>query len=664
MVTEARTNKLRALASVPNRYQIGPASSAEGWGWLPALSLVGAVGLLLLAIADTGARNQVSWAMPLFWLGVLMLFVPIAARMVLPSVPRRERIGLVVVLGLGLYIAKVLHSPVHFTFVDEFQHWRTADDIVQTSRLFGPNPILPASSFFPALEIVTTALTSLTGLTYFSAGIIVLGAARLVFVLALYLFYEEVGRSAWLAGIASLLYMCNPSFVFFDAVFAYESLALPFAAIALLAVVRRDRRRVGEYVALTWVALLGIGAVTITHHLTSYALVAFLILWALVSVLPPARNTIVSRSAGEATPKPVASGLAGRLGSLWAEPTHQTGSRAHQSGPGGVALWALVAGLAWHVYVASMTVGYLLPQVRLAISSLAQLIVGEAISRQLFLSAGKEAPLWEQLITYASVGLTLLGLLFGLLQVWQRRRRKAVALVLAAGALVYPLSLACRFTDLGMVLSVRAFPYLFASVAFVLAMAVVRPWSCRLPVWARAAAVTVSMAVIFVGGIVLGWPQSWRLPGPYLVASQTRSVDAQSMGAVQWARAYLGPHNRVVTDWANSFLMGSFGYQEVVTGVNDKMSVAPVFFSAAVGPAEQAILQRAQVRYIVVDRRLNKGLPVAGWYIEYGEPGTYHHDKPMDLAVLEKFDHMDRVSRSFDSGDIVIYDVGELTGAP
>src|SRR5262245_28504214 len=41
------------------------------WGWLPALSLLGACGVLLVALAHSSARYDTPWAQPLYWLGLV-----------------------------------------------------------------------------------------------------------------------------------------------------------------------------------------------------------------------------------------------------------------------------------------------------------------------------------------------------------------------------------------------------------------------------------------------------------------------------------------------------------------------------------------------------------------------------------------------------------------
>src|SRR2546421_11211597 len=66
------------------------------WGWLPELSLTAAVGVFLVALAGNAGRAAIQWADLLFWLGLLVLFLPIALGLLSPMPARRERIALLV----------------------------------------------------------------------------------------------------------------------------------------------------------------------------------------------------------------------------------------------------------------------------------------------------------------------------------------------------------------------------------------------------------------------------------------------------------------------------------------------------------------------------------------------------------------------------------------
>lgn len=602
----------------------------ERLGWLQALSLVIALGLLLIALADTAARGSAWWAYPLFWIGLLTMFTPVAARLSSSTPRRRERIALVVMLGLGLYIVKVLQSPNEFALMDESAHWRTIADIVRSDHLFRPNPLLPVSAVYPGLESVTSAVFSLSGLSLFGAAKVIAGAARLLMAPALFLLYEKASGSARIAGIATLLYMSNPGFLLFDSQFAYESLALSLAVVVLLAIARRTDAPAGGRLGWTLAALLVLAAVVFTHHLTSYALAAFLVLWASVAIVQ--RN------------------------------------RARQPGlgPGGPALLVVVAALSWLVYAASLTIGYLSPQLQGATLEVLRLIQGDEASRELFRSYnGQVAPIWERIVGFASVALLLTGLPFGVLQLWRRHRTSSLALALTAAALVYPASLAARLTSHGAEVSNRSSEFVFLALALVVAVGVVELGLSRQRDWNRRhLALVACVATVFAGGVIVGSPTWSRLPGPYLPAADTRSIDPQGIQAANWTMQCLGPGNRIISDRTNDTLMGTYGDQRPVTAYGDREAAYTVFFAASVGPAERAALQHGRIRYIVVDLRLSTGLPLVGVYYEVGEPGANQRTVPLDPALLKKFDDVPDLNRLFDSGDIVIYDARPLVGGP
>lgn len=70
------------------------------------------------------------------------------------------------------------------------------------------------SPYYPGLEMVTDALSTMTGLSIFQAGIAVISAARILMVLSLFMFYEQVTKSSRMASIATMIYMLNPHFLF------------------------------------------------------------------------------------------------------------------------------------------------------------------------------------------------------------------------------------------------------------------------------------------------------------------------------------------------------------------------------------------------------------------------------------------------------------------
>jgi hypothetical protein len=601
--------------------------SPARWGRVAELTLISSLGVLMVSFAGVQSRQAADWAALPLWIGLLVIFVPIAIRMVSDRPSRTERISLLVVLWGMLYLVKVLHSPVRFTFGDELQHWRTAEDILLTGRLFAFNSILPVSPFYPGLEIVTSVIVHLTGLDIFSAGILVIGVARLVLVLTLFLLYERVGGSARLAGLATMLYIANPMFLFFDAQFAYESLALPFATFALFLLECREQAKSGRFWVLTLLAAAIILSVIVTHHVTTIMFLGFLMLWVVASFIVKGPRW----------------GTTGRLMLTF--------------------LFALGVSIGWLLFVAHITIDYLGPTIASTLTQITQLITGETSGRQLYRSfGGTLPPFWEQATGYASMALVLLGLPFGIYRIMRHYRDKLFMVTLALGALIYPATNILRLTSIGVGIAVRLQEFLFLAVAFVLAMAFEGWMSRRINRW-QVSLLTVCLALIYVGGIILGWSPSERLPGQYQASSHGRSVEPQSVAAAEWMRETQGSDNRLATDYFNRLMMGSFGQQYIPSYTFDGVSLWSVFYAPEIGPAEIRRMRRVELDFVVGDERLTRDLPVNGVYFEYGEPDARQHIIPLAPVSYTKFNVTDFVSRIFDSGDMLVFDIRGIVDA-
>jgi hypothetical protein len=614
-------------------------SLSKTWGWLPTLSLTSAAGVFLVALAGDAGRVASQWAEPLFWLGLLVLLLPIALRLLSPKPARRERIALLVILVSSLYLFRDLDYPLSFAYNDEFLFWRGAQDIAMSGHLFRTNPLTPIAPFYPGLDIVINALSNLTGLSIFVSALIVLGVSGLVLVLSLYLFYEYLSSSAQIAGIATFLYMGNIN-QFGTTQLHYQSLAMPLAAFVLFATFRRACAPTGRNIGLTVAIWLGLAAVVITHHLTSYALVAFLLLWTAMFLLPRVVPSF-----------------------------HYIRDQKDWVGPGGAAVLGLVLCILWLNYTGDMAggytaVGYLSDFLGTTAHQSIQILTGQSAPRQLFhdTSGVVATPLLEQVTSFTSVGLISLGLPFGLFQIWRRYRANAVALALAVGVLPYPISLLMRLTIEGVEISGRTQAFLFVGIGFVLAVGITHFWLSRVPNWRFSALVVGAIVIIFVGGWINGTQSPWyRLPGPYLPSADARSREPESVQAAVWAGSYLGPGQRMISDRDNVLLLATYGYERIVWETHDEVNISWVFLSPYFDSSIERPLQRGRVQYIVVDRRLSTGLPRLGFYFDPTSELSTPYTKPLDPAKLAKFDGVQNVSRIFDSGHIIIYNVEAIT---
>ena len=581
----------------------------------PVLSIVG--GLVVFAAADNAARASRAAAVPLLWIGLLLIFIPISIRLLGRGASGRERLLLVLTLYLTLYLVSFMQSPLLFKSHDALGQLRSAEDIINYGHLFHPNPIVPPYAFYPGIELATSSLAQLSGLSLFASGVIIVGAARIVLAISLFVVIERL-IDARAAGIACVLYATNPSFLFFDAQFAYESLALPLAILTVAVLVQRGRH------ALRWegaLALFLTCSVVVTHPATTVWLLVLLVAWVLFDLLFTTRRIA-------APPRLIA-----LLGSAFA--------------------------LEWFFVTAKRTPALELgPIVSSAFSAVVGLVTGKSAAKHLFAPAsGPSDALILRMMSFLSVGI-LLALV--VISIWHWRRvREPIKVTLIVLMLVYPLSLVLRFTAAGTETSQRASEFLFLGIGFGVAGLSTRwLWSGRSYQYFS---VTLAVA-IFVGGIVVGTPPYSRLPGPYLVEADPRSIDFRTIEVASWVRAHLPAGSVIAADRDNALALAAIGLVDPAQGLKDGQSVPNLYFSPTFDSRDLATIQAFGISYILVDLRLSTNVPYAGIYFDPDEPLAGHYMNPIARADLAKFATAPGLTRIYDDGEIQIYQVDTKVG--
>lgn len=651
------------MVAVPAEALAPPPAWADAERWLIVCSLAAAVGLMLLAYTYTAARAGLVSDSNLFWASMLLLFVPAAWGLARDEAPRMFRLQLLLIVSMCLYVAKIVHSPQGFTFHDELLHVRTLNDILASGRLFQENPVLPVSPLFPGLEVVTAAIVQTTGLSVYVAGVLVIGMARIIAVLALFQLFRLVTSLDKFAGLATLYVICNQHFLFFDAMFSYQSLALPQGIVLIYFLCRQIIENDLRPPALLVIFIL-LSGVTLTHHLTSYLLAAFILFWALYPQLYQLINMTLDWYAGQLSGRQIA--IAIRNKSLFSSSLGRFSHVDHR-----LYIFAFVSLLLptfWLVLIAEKTVGYLSPIFAGALSDLAALLAGDAPVRQLFQDhSGEKIVLWEQLATLISVLITLALLVAGATITWQRQRVQPLVFVLVTISLAYPVLLGLRMTPLGADISGRSNSFLAIAIAvsFTTGALATQAWlRARTPYFVGQALLVAILTLIFVGGIVAGAGPRWvRFPGPYLVAAEARSIEAAGIASAVWTRAELGSQQRIAADRINRLLLAAYGGQHPVTSVNEGVDISPLFVETQFTEEVRRIIVDSHIDFLLVDLRLSEDLPRVGIYFEEGEQGGRPYTEPIPRTALVKYDSVQGVSRVFDSGVIVIYDLRGLRDA-
>jgi hypothetical protein len=610
-------------------------------GAAPLLVLTAALGLLLVAVGNNAALDSSgSLQQGLFWIGLVLIYAPIAFRLVSSSAGREERIALALTLAVSLFLVKVLRSPTGFTRFDELGWWRATHDVVHSGGAFSHNPIVVSSAGFPGLAMVTAGIAELTGLSVFHAGLVLIGVARLILILALFLLLERTIGSARAAGIGVVVYACNPSFLYFDAQFGYESLALTIATALLLATLRwsdRSERRRPEALPGTVGVLVVLALMlVITHHMTTLAALAFCGLWTgAILALSRRRRTDYT--------------------SEWL------------AGPGLPAVVIGVAAAIWFALVAGgVTVDELGGVFSSAFHSVLDLIVGNSGSKQVFSGSGQSEPLIGRTLAFASVVPLLTVIALGVLKMWRDREQDPLRVSLAGVAVLYPVTLALRLTAASSETSQRASEFVFIGVAFLAATLIVEwDWTRRyVRALAGSLAVTAVATVTFVGGFIVGELQATRQPGPYLVGAEDRSITSEGIAAARFASAHLPARSRILADRTNATLLGSYGGLDPVFGKYADISLPQVLFSNRFDRADRRVVHGQSLTYVVVDTRLTRELPLIGYYVESDEEGAFDRKHPILIGSLRKFESIPAVSKVYSNGPISIYDTSALLRRP
>lgn len=615
----------RAAVRRPSRAAQVPEASALSRIPLSVITLIVAVGVFVsdmgYAQGRAGDGPNSGSGIALYWIGQVLILVPVAGRLLSRrSLSNGGIVTLISVLTTAEYLLKCTYVPLGFGFNDEFLHWSGTTNMLQSGQLFALNYGLPVGTHYPGLEEVTSALISATGLSVFEAGLVVAGIAHLLFVLFLYLAFCAAIRSHRIAGIAILIYFSTPNLTFFNSSFVYETLALTFLAMCIVAGLRSavdkssaDRRR--------WfiVAVMSIFATVITHHVTSYMLTAFLILVAIASRLTGSRNT------------------ARRFGIL--------------------AMVSLLSVICWIAFAARDTINYFSPTVTGIISGIQALTQ----SGQSTAPSTSTSPTNNTILE--AVGLLVIFLLIvaGCWQAWKRHRRHPWIFGMMIGSLGWFISLGLRLgTPDGQELAGRSAIYVYIPVCILAALAMTRlvnsPLARRWGAGVTAVVVTASV-VLVIDGLANGWPPYWeRLPGPHQVSAFESSVGPREVAIGNESLPMLGPGNRIAADAGIYPLFFGNG------GQNPLQVIAYLYETPkwTLPVAKQASAQ--DVQYVETDTRLTKALPPGGGTYFPGQDSA--DTKTIPLANLTKFDHIEGVSRVYDDGTIRIYDLVSLGYVP
>jgi hypothetical protein len=598
---------------------------------LAVLSVACGAGLLLQALV--GYRGRVTGDPPalLFWLSLGLMYGTAVATMLSRRLTRNERALGVAIVAVAMQLTRVLLYPDMFVYHDELIHVRVLGDILASHHLFTPNSTLPITPHYPGLEVATASIASLTGLSAHTSGCVVLVLARLILTLGMFLIVERITASSRLAVAACLLYLANPQYLFFNAQFSYQTLALAlcFGYVYLVAWLAGSRR------AVAWPTLAAASAaIAFTHHLTSAALAGILVVWLGIALLVGRRPRYLIVAT----------------------------------------VCAVASILAWGYVGSDTIVPYLTGIAKHNLESVQELLRGHSDHVFFKDSAGDRTPVWER---YASLTSVLLLMILLPQALWATGRRWRLigfpAIVLCLIAAMYPVIPLGHLTNATSEVADRSSGFIFVGVSFLVSLWAFGQYrssrwrhmdaDCRGARFRFTAVVTAVALILFVGGTIVGSGPPWlRAPGHYRVSAENRSVDQLALTPARWLAENVSPDHRIYADRVDALLASAIGGQHSVTNLGDDIDNGDLsrLLLAPPAPSDLRTVRRAKIDLLLVDTRIADDLPRVGIYTDSGEYEGRGRIRPPAAVAVAKFDYVPRARRIYDNGAVRIYDLAGI----
>jgi hypothetical protein len=583
----------------------------------------------------------------LFWAGFLTGMLPLVFLACATHVDGATRTWALVGIGLFGMVPRLLQpGPAG---PDEYAHWRQALEAFLAGDVGHTNYLLPITREFPGLHQAGSAFARLTAMPLWPAGLAVIVLAHVLSVLAIYQLVRMVGAPARGAAVGAVIYTLNPSWLFFNAVFSYESLALPLLLWCLAATIAASRASQNLNLPALAMAVLCVAVLPVIHHLTTILLSLILVLLIVTRLVPFVRQT--------------ASGGRGAAGERFWPQVFIAG--------------CLLASITyWWSGLSGSLVGYLGPEVARGFAQLKKILdgVNESSSRR-SLFADSLNPPYEIVSGYLFPFVLLAMCGWSVVVLWRNRRRVGSApwAFAVLGAMFFA-SLPLLMTG-GAEGAHRSWGYSFIGIAVVCGLAwslapartgddVATRWSSVRRVFrrpaVRAGVVGIVFTVLAFGSAAVGINVTHRFPGAAEVGDDGRSVSRESAAVAAWLAAHANVDTRVMTDRFSSLQIGSPGRMATLRP-SKTFPVWDLYMSPE--PVRLEVLKQvfdAKIKYFVVDSRMATTPPRLGiWFTR--EERDARTSEVYPKAAIDRFNCLPWLHAVYAAGPLTVYEVNAYT---
>lgn len=604
--------------------------------------------LILLSFhhaAGQPAPDQLQFA--LFWAGFLIGMLPLVALACGSHVYGSARTWALAGVGLFGMVPRLLQpGPAG---PDEYAHWRQAMEAFLAGDVGHSNYLLPITREFPGLHQAASAFARLTGMPLWPAGLAVIVLAHVLSVLAIYQLVRMLGAPARGAAAGAVIYTLNPSWLFFNAVFSYESLGLPLLLWCLAATIAAGRASHKLNLLAIAMAVFCVAVLPVVHHLTTILLCLILILLIVARLLPFVRQTA----------------------------TGGWGAAGERFWPLILIAGCLLASITfWWSGLSGSLVGYLGPEVARGFAQLQKLLDGvNKASGRRSLFEGSLNPPYEIVSGYLFPFILLALFLWSLARLWRNRRR------VGSAPWAFAVLGAMFFASLPLLLTAgaegahRSWGYSFIGIAVVCGLAwslapdrkgdaVAARWRSVWRVFRRPAVTAGVVGIVFTvlafGSAAVGVKVTHRFPGVAEVGDDGRSVSRESAAVAAWLAAHASVDTRVMTDRFSSLQIGSPGRMATLRP-STTFPIWDLYMSP--DPVRLEVLKQvwdAKIKYFVVDARMATTRPRIGYWFTRDEPGAGGQDV-YPRAAIDRFNCLPWLHAVYAAGPLTVYEVSAFS---
>ena len=623
-----------------------PRPGRKRWRALPA-ALLPPLGASLIVASHhraAGLEQPDNLMFALYWIGFFCGMLPLIYLACGPHSSGATRTIALVGVALNSMLLRVVHFfPVGS---DEYIHLRQSLETFINGDVGHAVKLLPITRDFFGLHQAASAFSHLGELPLWVAASGVVVLAHVLSVLGVYQLVRMVNVPASGAAIGAIVYSLNPSWMYFNLAFSYESLASPLLVWCLAATVAAGRSTKRPATRAIVAAVLATAVLPMIHHLSTIMLTLIL-------------TTLVVARLAFWFPLAAAGKLDTRRERVWPV----------------VAIWvSLIVSIAyWWSGKSAWLINYLGPALSEGYAQLQRILdgVSKSSSGQRSLFANSQNPVYEIVSGYLFPIVTFALFLWALAVMWRNRHRIGSTLwgFAAVGAMFFG-SMPMLLTSGGAEGAHRSWGFSFIGIAVLCGFAwsvgrrtpgpLAKKWSTVAVRMAKPAVrlglATAVYVVLALGGAALGVNVSHRFPGSTNVGDDARAASNEGRAVADWFAGNVPADTPVMADRYVSTLVGSLGRMSALRP-SRTFPIWEMYMNPE--PVRPEVLKQiwdSKIGYFVVDSRMATTLPKAGIWFVRDEPGRGQRTL-VPQAALDRFNCLPWLKGVFGSGTLTVYEV-------